>query len=105
MIQTLTLTGITLSPEKTNKNGKAYKILTVNTNDGRRMSCFINFPDQPELQIQEGQEYPCVVEQNGQYWNFKLAKKNDLFEDRLSQVEKRMDKMSEWAKTVEPRLK
>ena len=103
-LQRLTLTGITIDPEKKDKNGKSYRMVRVGTNDGRKMSCFVRDPKAPELSLEEGKEYAVLVDQNGQYWNFKLAPKTALLDEKIDTLQVRVDKSAQVMSDVLKRL-
>lgn len=69
------------------KNGKPYSRCLIDTTDGRKMSGFANPTNR---NWRQGDEVEVEVEQNGQYWNFKMLDKKDGGADKeqLDRIEK-----------------
>jgi tRNA A37 N6-isopentenylltransferase MiaA len=78
MIHQLKINTVTVDQPKKNKNGKTYRKVSITTDDGRRMSTFCYFQNQPELNLEANKVYPLIVEQNGEWLNFKIAGKTDM---------------------------
>lgn len=49
--------------------------------------------DDPEMQLQEGDEVKIVIETNGQYKNFKLP-------TRLDQLEEQINELMDWKRSI-----
>jgi len=81
----------------TSKTGRGYNMVIIMAEDGRKMSCYIDKEYDLKYKKQEkmvdwkpGMEVTVKVDQNGDFVNFDLPSKNDLLEDRLVEVEKRL---------------
>lgn len=74
------------------KKGKPYKIANITCGDGTAGSMFI-FDDRDLDKVTVGKEVQVDVEVNGQYTNFRLPSKENLLEQRISNLEQRMDKL------------
>jgi hypothetical protein len=79
------------------KTGRGYNMVIILAEDGRKMSCYIDKEYDVKFKKLEkiadwkpGMEVKVKVEQNGDYLNFDLPSKNDLLEERLINVEKRL---------------
>jgi hypothetical protein len=75
------------NPLKT-RNGKPYTRCLLDTTDGRKMSGFAN-PENRNWRVADVVEID--VEQNGQYWNFKMPEKKaaaSLDQGQLDRIEK-----------------
>lgn len=81
----------------TSKTGRGYNMAIVSTEDGRKMSCYIDKEYDVKFKKLEkiadwkpGMEVKVKVEQNGDYLNFSLPSTSDLLEARVIEVEKRL---------------
>lgn len=79
--------------------GKPYKRAVLEFN-GQEASMFINEKfGQKDLDTvktwKEGDLVDIIIEQNGQYANFKLPSKTDMLSERVFDLEGRLDKIEE----------
>jgi len=86
------------NPLKT-KDGKPYTRCLLDTTDGRKMSGFSN----PTAKTwQQGDQVEIEVEKNGEYWNFKIPKKETggNYQEQLDRIEKMLKYLYENAGVV-----
>ena len=71
---------------------KPQKRIGVQTESGgdKWLSDFISNPNDPRLSWQIGDEQKVIIEQKGDFWNFKLPDKSDLLEEEMEIVKKRL---------------
>jgi uncharacterized protein YjdB len=69
------------------KTGKPYTRCLIDATDGRKMSGFAN---QTNRNWRQGDTVEVEVEQNGQYWNFKMPEKKaeGVNQEQLDRIEK-----------------
>lgn len=76
------------NPLKT-KTGKPYSRCLLDSTDGRKMSGFANATNR---NWRAGDEVEIDVEQNGQYWNFKMPERKEggstVNQEQLDRIEK-----------------
>jgi hypothetical protein len=94
MIEKIKITTIDIK-HGTSKNGRAYAMPIIQTEDGRKMSMYIDKEYDTKVhnlekieELKEGDEISVSVEQNGDFLNFKLPSKTDLLGDRVDYIEK-----------------
>lgn len=77
------------------RNGKPYKKVAIQTDiHGQKwLSCLSYREDDDVRQLVVDQSAEIVVEQNGEYLNFKLPSRLDLLEAALGDVQKRVSKL------------
>ena len=80
------------------KNGKAYKKVAIKLNEFPDvwLSCLCyppkaNYSPRRELEMIDGEKYWLVVEQNGDFFNFKLASSIDELRYKVESLEKKVD--------------
>jgi len=83
------------------KNGTPYKTAWLDIGDGKNYSMFIGQKyGQKDYEVistwRAEQEVEIIIEQKGQYFNFKLPNKTDLLEERVEILERQLKTM--WAK-------
>lgn len=110
MIEKIKITTIDIK-HGTSKNGRAYAMPIIQTEDGRKMSMYIDKEFDTKVhnlekieELQEGDELTVSVEQNGDYLNFKLPSKTDLLDARVDLVEKDIDVLKEQVFETEDRV-
>ena len=69
---------------------KPQKRIGIQTESGgdKWLSDFISNPNDERLGWQIGEEHKVIIEQKGDFWNFKLPEKVDLLEERVEALEK-----------------
>jgi len=110
MIETIKIATIDIK-HGTSKNGRAYAMPIIQTEDGRKMSMYIDKEYDTKIhnlekveELQEGDELTVSVEQNGDYLNFKLPSKTDLLDARVDLVEKDITVLKEQVFETEDRV-
>lgn len=73
-------------------NGKWHKIGILTKERGETwLGCFENKYNSKKLrEIQEGQTITIVIEQNGDFYNFRFPTKQDVLEERVARIEKEL---------------
>ena len=96
MIETIKIATIE-TKSGVSKTGRGYNMVIIMAEDGKKLSCYIDKEYDLKFKKQEkmvdwkpGMEVKVKVEQNGDYLNFDIPSKNDLLEERLINVEKRL---------------
>ena len=92
MLETITISRVSFiekdkqgNPLKT-KTGKPYTRCLLDATDGRKMSGFANAENR---NWRQGDSVQVEVEQNGEYWNFKMPeKKAGVNQEQLDRIEK-----------------
>jgi hypothetical protein len=110
MIEKIKITTIDIK-HGTSKNGRAYAMPIIQTEDGRKMSMYIDKEYDTKVhnlekieELKEGDEITVSVEQNGDYINFKLPSKTDMLEGRVDVVEKDVNLLKEQVFEIEVRI-
>ncbi len=77
------------NPLKSSKSGKPYTRCLLDTTDGRTMSGFANPTNR---NWHQGDTVEVEVEQNGQYWNFKMPETKpagaSINQEQIDRIEK-----------------
>lgn len=110
MIETIKIETIDIK-HGISKNGRAYAMPIIQTEDGRKMSMYIDKEYDTKVHnlekiegLQEGDELTVSVEQNGDFLNFKLPSKTDLLDARVDSIEKDVETLKEEIFEVEGRI-
>lgn len=69
----------------TTRDGKAFTLVTIKSGDKSYSYCDFN---NKTAHLQEGETVPLLIEQNGDFLNFKLPYKTDFLEVRVEKLEK-----------------
>jgi hypothetical protein len=100
MIEKIKITTIDIK-HGTSKNGRAYAMPIIQTEDGRKMSMYIDREYDTKkgylekIQAWEaGDEKEVIVEKNGDFLNFYLPSRTDLLETRVFEVEGKVEKIN-----------
>ena len=73
------------------KDGRPYKRCLIDLEDGRKVSGFGNTLTES---WKEGDEVDIILEQKGEYWNFKTPKAGDN-SDLINEIHKRVSKLED----------
>ena len=100
-MQKVTITSVQVYDKKqdgtpyTTKDGKPFKRVVIKTDlhGEKQLSCTAWNADDAVLKLQAGDERTIVIEQNGDFTNFKLPTKTDLLEDRIDDLARRVAKL------------
>lgn len=110
MIEKIKITTIDIK-HGTSKNGRAYAMPIIQTEDGRKMSMYIDKEYDTKVhnlekieELKEGDEISVSVEQNGDFLNFKLPSKTDMLGERVDVVEKEVNLLKEQVFETEVRI-
>lgn len=103
-MQQVELTQINISETKQNKKGRDYKMVFIEWEGGKAsMYCDLEW-QADHLKEVEGWEYgdkvDIVVETKGEYTNFRLPKKEDLLESRVTSLEEEVIKLKKIIKRL-----
>lgn len=94
MIETITIKDLAVT-SGISKNGRGYNMVKITTEDGRKMSMYVD-KERGERAMRsvgdwtEGTTLNVRVEQNGDYLNFDIPSKLDLLEETVSNLSERV---------------
>ena len=98
MIQKVKLTGVFINTTGkngaplVNKNGEAFAMAVIKYGNNEQASMYLGKNSKAQgaiiSQWKQGDEVAVIIEQDGQYTNFKIAGKIDLLEVRVEKLEK-----------------
>lgn len=113
-MQDFTITNLSIQEKNSkgeelfDKLGRKYKRVLIQVDDqqygGKDISHLAYGPDEPEMKLKQGETRKLIISQNGNYLNFKCPRKDDLIEERIDTLEKRVKYIVEhlgMAKTVQ----